>query len=221
MIEVAPSVLAADFANLERDCRTVLQAGCRTLHYDVMDGVFVKNISVGVPVLQSLKKAIPDAFYDVHLMIVCPDQYVEAFAKAGADALTFHVESESDVAKTIAHIRELGVLPGLSLRPDTPVEALFPYLSLLDRVLVMSVEPGFGGQAFRKEAPVRIAALRCEAQRQNTELLLAVDGGINAQTAPLCAGAGAELLVAGSAVFAAQNAETAVREILSNSTNIR
>ncbi len=210
MVQVSSSILAADFANLERDCRKVVWPGNPMLHFDVMDGVFVPNLSVGLPVLQSLVKALPEAVYDVHLMIIQPHKYVEAFAASGADIITIHYEAESPVRSTLRQIRKLGKKAGLSLRPGTPAEELFPLLDEADMVLVMSVEPGFGGQSFMPEAPARIAALKAEAQRRRLPLLVEVDGGINAQTGPLCTGAGADILVAGNSVFRAVEPYTAV-----------
>ncbi|MDL2218970.1 ribulose-phosphate 3-epimerase [Ruminococcaceae bacterium OttesenSCG-928-O06] len=213
MVQVAPSILSADFANLERDCRRVVTRDDPMLHFDVMDGVFVPNLSVGLPVLESLVKALPEAVYDVHLMILRPHLFVERFARAGADAITIHFESESPLRSTLKQIRALGLKAGVSLRPGTPVQEVYSLLEEVDLVLVMSVEPGFGGQAFLPEAPARIAALRAEAQRQGTPLLIEVDGGINAATAPLCIAAGADILVAGSAVFHTADPMAAVRQI--------
>lgn len=203
MPQIAPSILSADFANLAPDCAPLVSAENPLLHFDVMDGVFVPNLSVGIPVLASLKKALPQAGYDVHLMIVRPHLYIEAFAGAGADYITFHVESESPAIETARAIRAQGCKAGISLRPGTPVEALFPFLPEVDMALVMSVEPGFGGQSFLPEAPARLRALREEAQRQGLPLLLEVDGGIDESTAPACVEAGADILVAGSAIFKA------------------
>lgn len=211
MVQVAPSILAANFATLQQDCEKVVSAENPLLHFDVMDGVFVPNISVGLPVLQSLHSALPAAVYDVHLMILRPLQYAEAFIKAGASMLTFHIEAESPVAETTRQIRALGCKAGLSLRPGTPVETLFPLLKEVDYVLVMSVEPGFGGQKFIPESLEKITKLRREAQRQNLPgFLIEVDGGIDLQTAPACVQAGADILVAGSAVFGSQNPGQAV-----------
>ena len=213
MAQVSSSILAADFANLERDCRKVVWRDNPMLHFDVMDGVFVPNLSVGVPVLESLVKALPEAVYDVHLMIIRPDKYVQAFAENGADYITIHYEADSPVRSTLRQIRQLGKKAGLSLRPGTPVEELFPLLDETDMVLVMSVEPGFGGQSFMPEAPGRIAALRAEAHRQGTPLLIEVDGGINPKTAKLCVDAGADILVAGSTVFGAEDPAAMVRQL--------
>ena len=171
------------------------------LHFDVMDGVFVPNISFGLPVLKSLKKALPDAIYDVHLMIIEPQEYVEDFAKAGADIITIHLESNTLIGCTLEAIRAAGCKAGLSVRPGTPIEGVYPYLHLADLILVMSVEPGFGGQSFLAQTPDRIRALREEIQRQNLSAVIEMDGGIDPETAPLCARAGADILVAGSAVF--------------------
>lgn len=201
MVQVAPSILSADFANLAQDCRPLVSKENPLLHFDVMDGVFVPNLSVGIPVLASLSRALPDAVFDVHLMIVRPHLYLEAFAKAGANYITFHVESESPARETARAIRALGCKAGISLRPGTDVSLLYPLLGEVDMALVMSVEPGFGGQSFMPGAPARISAIRQEAARQGVPLLLEVDGGIDPETAPLCVQAGADILVAGSAVF--------------------
>ena len=201
MTQLSASILAADFARLEQDCRRVLAAGADMLHFDVMDGHFVPNISFGVPVLKSLHAALPEAFYDVHLMISHPLQYTEVFAKAGADLITFHLESEDDPGAVIDAIHAAGCKAGLSVKPGTPAGAVLPYLSRLELVLVMSVEPGFGGQKFM---PMALDKL---------DFLLEVDGGVDAVTGPQCVSAGANLLVAGSYLFGAKDAAEAARAL--------
>lgn len=213
MTIVSPSILSADFTKLGADCRMVLDAGAQMLHYDVMDGHFVPNISFGVPVLKSLHKGMPAAFYDVHLMISHPLAYAEPFAKAGATLLNFHLECEDDIQQTIDAIKAQGCKVGLTIKPGTAPEALAPYLDQLDLVLVMSVEPGFGGQKFMPAAVEKIAAIRAEAQRRGLSTDIEVDGGIDAATAPLCAAAGANVLVAGSAVFGAKDPAAAMSAI--------
>ena len=211
MTMVSPSILSADFGHLAEDCRMVLDAGASWLHYDVMDGHFVPNISFGVPVLKSLHKNLPDAFYDAHLMISHPLQYVDAFAKAGATLINFHLESEDDVNETLAAIRAAGCKTGLTIKPGTPADALLPYLDQLDLVLVMSVEPGFGGQKFMPSALDKLRWLKAEREKQGLSFLLEVDGGVDAVTGPDCVAAGADVLVAGSAVYAAKDPRAAVQ----------
>ena len=195
MAIVSPSILSADFGKLGADCRTVLDAGAQMLHYDVMDGHFVPNISFGVPVLKSLHKTLPDAFYDVHLMISHPLQYAEPFIKAGATLYNFHLECEDDIQQTLDAVKALGCKTGLTIKPGTAPEALAPYLDQLDLVLVMSVEPGF------------------EREKRGLHYLLEVDGGVDDTTAPLCVKAGADVLVAGSAVFGKDDRTAAVRRL--------
>lgn len=213
MAIVSPSILSADFCRLGQQCRMVLDAGAQMLHYDVMDGHFVPNISFGVPVLKSLHAGLPDAFYDVHLMISHPLQYVDAFARAGATLINFHLESGDDPAETLAAIRAAGCKTGLTIKPGTPVQALEPYLAGLDLVLVMSVEPGFGGQSFMPSALDKLTWLREQKAAHGYPYLIEVDGGVDAKTGPLCVQAGAEVLVAGSAVFGAADPEAAVRAL--------
>lgn len=211
MVKLSPSVLSADFANLGSDCREVLNAGADMIHFDVMDGHFVDNLSFGLPVLQGLHKALPDAYMDVHLMITNPLKYVKAFVDAGADCITFHIESSDSVRATIAAIRAYGCEAGLAINPDTPAECVFPYLDELSIVLVMGVTPGHGGQAFNPVALEKLRKLRAECERRGLHPYLSVDGGVKAATtAPQCVESGANLLVAGSAVFV-QDKTAAVR----------
>ena len=216
MAMVSPSILSADFSRLGEQCGQVLRAGAQMLHFDVMDGHFVPNISFGVPVLASLHKALPGAFFDVHLMIADPLRYVPAFAKAGAGLITVHLEADSPVAQTLAAVRAAGCKAGLSIKPGTPPQAVEPYLPLLDLVLVMSVEPGFGGQAFMPQALEKLRALRGMCRAAGVSPLLQVDGGIDlaSGTAAACVQAGADGLVAGSAVFGAADAAAAVAGLL-------
>ena len=206
MTKVAASILSADFANLHKDCTRLLEAGADVMHFDVMDGHFVPNISYGAPVLTCLHAALPDVFYDVHLMISDPARYAADFAKAGADLITFHLEAVPDtVEEVIAAIRATGCQVGISIRPGTPVEAVFPYLGVVDLILVMSVEPGFGGQKFLPTTPARIAAIRAERTRLGCNTLIEVDGGINTVTGPQCIEAGVDWLVAGNSLFRAED----------------
>ena len=213
MAIISPSILSADFCRLEEDCRLVLDAGAEMLHFDVMDGHFVPNISFGVPVLASLHRGMPSAFFDVHLMISHPLAYVDAFAKAGADLINFHLESEDDPGAVLDAIRAAGCKAGMTIKPGTPAEALFPWLDRLDLVLVMSVEPGFGGQKFQSSALRKLEALKAEREARGLQFLLEVDGGVNAGTAPFCVEAGADVLVAGSAVFLAADPAAALCEL--------
>ena len=212
MTKVAASILSADFANLYKDCTRLLEAGADVMHFDVMDGHFVPNISYGAPVLTCLHAALPDVFYDVHLMISDPARYAADFAKAGADLITFHLEAVPDtVEEVIAAIRATGCQVGISIRPGTPVEAVFPYLGVVDLILVMSVEPGFGGQKFLPTTPTRIAAIRAERARLGCNTLIEVDGGINTVTGPQCIEAGVDWLVAGNSLFRAEDPAAVVR----------
>ena len=210
---IAPSVLAADFANLGRDVEMLSRSAAEWVHIDVMDGCFVPNISFGFPVLAAIRKATTKVL-DVHLMIVEPERYVARFAEAGADWVTFHLEATTDVRRCIELIRESGAKVGISIKPKTEVESLREVVPLVDMVLVMSVEPGFGGQRFIAESLDRIAALRKMAEELHPELLIEVDGGISsANAAPLYA-AGANVLVAGSSVFKAADPEAEIKLML-------
>jgi len=202
MIKIAPSILSADFTRLGAEIEDIKRGGADYVHFDVMDGEFVPNISIGIPVLKSVRKAT-DMFLDVHLMIDRPVRYVEAFCKAGADLVMFHVESDTPeaISEAIDIVKNNGKKVGLTVKPKTPASAIYPFIERLDMVLVMTVEPGFGGQSFMHDQLPKIREFRSEIDRRGLSCELEVDGGVDPVTAKLVKEAGANVLVAGSAVF--------------------
>lgn len=205
---VGPSLLASDFLHLEQEIRRMEEAGARELHFDVMDGHFVPNLSFGLPVLEAVRRAT-DLPLDVHLMISDPAKYVERYRRAGADLITIHVETVADPRPLLGEIRRLGAVAGLSLNPPTPIESVEPYLDDCDLVLVMSVMPGFGGQEFQSVALDKLRRLRSAGR---SDLLLSVDGGVNLDTIGPCAEAGADIFVAGSALFSQHDYREALEQ---------
>lgn len=214
MAKVSPSILSADFVNLERDIQSLAAAGADYVHVDVMDGCFVPNITIGIPVVAAIRR-VTELPLDVHLMIDRPVRYVEAFCQAGADILTVHVEadSEKNTRTALQKIRDCGVRPAVSVKPGTPAEAVLPFLPLCDLILVMTVEPGFGGQRFQEAMMPKLRAIRTWLDRENPACELEVDGGVNETTARLCKENGADVLVAGSAYFKAAHPGAFVRAL--------
>lgn len=207
------SILSADFCNLGKDIARAEEAGCEYIHFDVMDGVFVPNISYGIPILKAVSKIVKGTL-DVHLMIIDPIKYVKDFADNGADIITFHSEAESDIAETIDAIHSCGKKAGLAIKPNTPVSDIEQYLDKIDMLLVMTVEPGFGGQGFISETLDKIAEAKKIIDSRGLNVPVQVDGGINAETAELVKKAGAEILVAGSYLFSAENMSKAVEQLV-------
>ena len=213
-ILIAPSILSADFANLAKDVSMVESAGADWLHVDVMDGHFVPNITIGPVVVKSIKK-YSKLFFDVHLMITNPEKYWESFYKTGADLIVFHNEVSCDKKQLIQEIKKAGIKVGVSIKPKTPVSDILEILPLVDVVLIMTVEPGFGGQSFMGDMVPKISSLRKIIDDNKYNCLIEIDGGINDKTAKVCIDAGADVLVSGSYIFAAQNPQQVLKGLKS------
>ena len=212
MIKVSPSVLACDLSKLAEEVSSIESAGADMVHIDVMDGMFVTNISFGLPVIASLRKN-SDMFFDVHLMIEKPERYISRFIEAGADLVTFHYEATDEAEASLDLIHSHGKMAGISVKPGTPVEVIYPLLDKCDLVLVMTVEPGYGGQVFMPETLVKIENLKAEIDKRGLKVDIQVDGGINAETGVLVKKAGANNLVAGSYVFKAKDRRKAIESL--------
>lgn len=211
MIKISPSILSSDYGNLSSELKRMEACGADMLHIDVMDGHFVPNITLGAPIVKSIRKSSTLPF-DVHLMISNPYKYIPDFVNAGSDIITFHAEADSDIEKTIDLILASGKKAGLSVKPKTPVEAVYPYLDKLSMVLVMTVEPGFGGQSFMEDMMPKVSAVRSEIDRRGLDVDIQVDGGINKDTISIAAKAGANVFVSGNAIFSSDDAEKTIAD---------
>lgn len=213
-MEISPSILASDFAKLSDELKKIEKNGADYVHLDVMDGMFVPNITFGAPVIKSMRKysGLP---FDVHLMINEPLRYIDDFVKAGADIITFHVEAESDIEGTIRKIKESGVKCGLSIKPGTPAEELYPFINKIDLALIMTVEPGFGGQKFMPKMMEKVSILKDKIKETGAAVKMEVDGGIDEETAKIAGASGVDICVAGTAIFNASNMKERIESIKS------
>lgn len=209
MTKISPSVLASDLSNLASEVNEIKLAGADMVHLDVMDGMFVTNMSFGMPIIESLRKK-SDMIFDVHLMITKPERYAKRFIDAGADILTFHIEATDNPGALLDEIRASGIKAAISVKPKTPIEDVYPLLDKCDMVLVMTVEPGYGGQSLIPETLEKVAKLRAEIDRRGMDIDIQVDGGITPETAKEAIKAGANVLVAGSSVFKASDRRAAI-----------
>ena len=211
-MKVAPSLLSCNFANMGEEIKKVDRAGADWIHLDVMDGHFVPNLTIG-PAIVSAVRPYTELPFDVHLMIDYPLDYIDGFADAGADIITFHIEAMSDILMTIDKIKSRNIKPGLVIKPNTPAEDVFPYLDKVYMILVMTVEPGFGGQSFMEDMMPKVTAIKNECARRNLNVLVEVDGGISEKTAPTASKFGVDICVSGTGVFKAQDTAAAIESI--------
>lgn len=209
-MKIAPSLLASDFANLDSEIKKVTSGGADYIHLDVMDGMFVPNITFGAPVIKSIRKCT-DLPFDVHLMIENPKRYIEDFAKAGADIITIHAEAENDIKETLKKINSYGVKAGIAVKPNTKIEDIYPFLNDVDLILIMTVEPGFGGQKFIFSMMEKVKSLRKEIKLRSLMPLIEVDGGIDEETVKIAASFGVDICVAGTSVFGKENMSQAIK----------
>lgn len=211
-MKIAPSLLSCDFAKMGEEIVRMDKAGADYMHLDVMDGAFVPNITFGAPVIKAVR-SLTEVPFDVHLMIDNPYNYIDDFVNAGADIITFHVEAKSDIKATIDKINNANVKAGLVIKPNTPASAVFPYLKDIYMVLIMTVEPGFGGQSFMADMMPKVTEIKAEAEKQGTEIIIEADGGINDKTIAQCAKAGIDICVSGTGVFKADDAKQAIADL--------